>query len=185
MEFSFSSIPTLFTSPEVTTITNLFALLGGITMIYQGASFLKLRRYYKRRIKELESSVSDEAVYVINMSGHPMTNSSGNWLNGKMVIDVNYGNIHDMHNLEEEANNVMAQLSDQILNQIRHGKPVIYALPGMSILAQVLITKIHAISGSFPIITYATKDGSSGFVWKEPMDLHIYRTNSRPERKTG
>ncbi|WP_430734274.1 CRISPR-associated protein Csx15 [Fodinisporobacter ferrooxydans] len=54
---------------------------------------------------------------------------------------------------------------------------VTIALPGMSALAQVVIIKLHAMSGIFPLVTLPLRDKSKGgkFVWQRPVDLHHVR----------
>lgn len=149
-------------------------------MIYQGISFFRMRRLYKKRLSELENSAT-EFEYIINFSGHPMDRAEGNWFDDHIIINVSVGNVDDLVNLESHAKQVIESMDEHILNEIKQGKSIVYAFPGMSTLTQYLLPLIHSLSGRFPLITIAnhTKDG---FEWLKPKDLHTIRTNYRLKR---
>jgi|GEM_PF-2235802 len=161
-------------------ITDVFAIIGGVVMFYQGYRFLILKRKYKRRLQELNNTV-ESYDYVLNMSGHPMTFSEDDWLNEYTVIDVKLGNVHNMERIEEFVEELMNSLDAKVLEDIKSARSIVFAFPGMSSLTQLLIPYVHSLSGRFPIITLAVHR-QEGFIWKKPKDLHQYRTNIRLKR---
>lgn len=161
-------------------LSSIFGLIGGIVMVVSGIQFFRLRRLLKKKMKELMQPKAD-AEMVINLSGHPMKLSQNDWLVGKHVIDVPVGNISDISSLEEEASTILSMLDKGTVKDMSYGMPIVFALPGMSSLTQLLVPKLHAIIGKFPIVTYAMTT-SDGWVWQEPIDLQIVRTNTRLAR---
>jgi hypothetical protein len=141
----------------------------------------KIKKEMEKRLEELKKDefIVPGSKIIVNLSGHPMKLFEENWNKDKdPSIDINFS-INE-ENLVEEAIRLFCLIPEDIRFRIKCGEDVIFALPGLSKLAVLLITIIHAYSGKFPVITTAirSKDGS-GFIWQKPIDLYKLRIDNR------
>jgi hypothetical protein len=148
----------------------------------------KAKKEAEKRLQELKNEfVTPGSKIIVNLSGHhPMELFEDNWNKDKeSPVDINFGNI-DESKLLDEAIRLFRLIPEDILLRIKLGEDVIFALPGLSKLAILLITIIHAYSGKFPVITTAiqSKEGK-GFIWQKPIDLYKIRKDNRLLRIIG
>lgn len=172
-------------------LSDVSSIVAAIVMIIQGVRFLHQKRKYEKRIESLNELRNGNSDYVINMSGHAINDGSRsveNWLVGKTVIainpNVNQGKtFQNLDDLVQEADRLISEIPVDVLERVSRASAITFALPGMSMLTTILLTKIHALQGVFPLVTVSIRDNFNGeFVWQEPMDLQHIRTKHRGAR---
>ena len=172
-------------------VVNGFTVLGGLVMFYQGYRFLLEKRAYRKKIHSLTDLRMQNDEYVINLSGHPITEHSrsvDHWLKDKKIytipIHVNEGQaIRNNEDIIKTADEALASIPKDIKQHIMRGAAVVFALPGMTSLAVALLVKIHGLQGVFPMYTFSLRDEEAKeFVWQVPMDLHKLRSDERRHR---
>jgi hypothetical protein len=162
----------------VENISTIAGVLGAVVMLFQGARFWQQRREYRNKLKMLEYELDSDII--INLTGHPMKQFEEDWHKGKKIIDITVGNV-DLFNLDAESDRVVKMILNEVKHELNSGVPIIFAFPGMSVLTQYLIAKIHGLAGVFPLITTPVKTGQ-GFVFTKPVDLQAIRTHKRFNR---
>ncbi|MEO0099227.1 MAG: CRISPR-associated protein Csx15 [candidate division WOR-3 bacterium] len=157
------------------------------TYLYKFFERKRAEKEIKKRLKELEDEfVTPGSKIIVNLSGHPLELFEENWNKDKEPpINIKFGNI-DETRLLDEAIRLFLLIPEDIRLRIKKGEDVIFALPGLSKLANLLITIIHAYSGKFPVITTSiqSKEGK-GFIWQKPIDLCKVRKDNRLLRIIG
>ncbi|PWI57567.1 CRISPR-associated protein Csx15 [Sulfoacidibacillus thermotolerans] len=170
---------------------NGFTVLGGFVMLFQGYRFVLEKRKYRKKILSLTDLRMQNNEYVINLSGHPITEHSrsvDHWLKDKKIytipVHVNEGQaIRNSEDVIKAAEEALASIPKEIKQHIMRGAAVVFALPGMTSLAIALLVKIHGLQGVFPMYTFSLRDEEAKeFVWQVPMDLHKLRSDERHHR---
>lgn len=160
-------------------------ILGAVIMVAQGVRFMRQKQRYEQKIHSLEELRHESTNYVINMSGHPLTQDSpsvGDWLKDKTIVPLhpdvnNRKTIQEIDEFVKEADRLISEIPRDLFGKIQRASAVTFALPGMSILTQILLVKLHAIQGVFPMVTISLRNPDTGeFVWHEPIDLQHVRT---------
>ena len=160
---------------SIKVISSLTSIMGGIVMGVNGITYWKKKIEYKKRLERFNHNLDPNIV--INLSDHPITLCENNWHFNKRIIDIKISNVNVM-DPDGESDRIIGMFIKDYGYEVFSSTPIVYALPGMSILTQYLITKIHGLSGDFPYITMAVKT-DSGYLWKEPVNLHRIRTSQR------
>jgi hypothetical protein len=170
-------------------VSTVFGIIGGIVMFWQGIGYWINKRKYERKLQSLTEARIANHQYVINVSSHPIEHSQDNWLEGKTVLNlpfqVNEGrNIEGVQDLIDEADRLIRMIPEDVMKDIKSASEVVFAVPGMSSFTVILIAKLHALSGVFPLVTFALRDMENGGrqVWQKPVDLHHVRNTSRMSR---
>lgn len=152
------------------------SVLGAVAMFAQGFMFSKKYIEYRNKLKKLQIPEINPDI-VINLSGHAIIQSEGDWHKSKKIIEIKVGNIK-LDELDDESERILEMVIKEAKMELNNGVPIIFALPGMSVLTQYLIPKIHGLSGTFPIITTSIQT-NNGFTYTKPVNLHVIRTNTR------
>ncbi len=175
-------------------LSDLFSIVAGVWMLIQGWMFILEKHDYDRRKKSLQALRLQNDRYILNFSGHPMTENSAcvdEWLQGRTVFtvspNVNQGmKIDSKKDYVREVERMIDAIPNEVRSHLSRGAAVVVALPGMSTLAQILLVRLHALQGVFPMVTFAIRDEQQNqFVWQTPFDLQMMRSEYRHQRVTA
>jgi|GEM_PF-4864773 len=122
---------------------------------------------------------------LINLSGHPIGKSVGDWARLHVVHDllVTFKTV-DTSALIESVRNAVDAIPAESRRRVMAGDPeVVFAIPGLSSATAHLLAELHGISGHFPRITYSVPLPEGGYAYVPPIDLQLERLMSRSGRR--
>ena len=114
---------------------------------------------------------------IYNASGHPIRQDGDVEVIGS--VQIPNVNMADPENVIEVA----TQIAEAAAPAVYEG--ALLALPGMSILASIVLARLHGLIGFWPRVAWAAREEDGTFRWHEARvaDLFLLRREAREDRE--